>query len=147
MAKQMITVKVEGLKELEGALRQLPKALSRRAMQDILVKAGQPVADHASGIAPKRSGELQKSIAVSPHLTKRQQSQSPKISDVEAYIGVGKSLPQGIFMEFGTSHHGPKPFMRPAWDAKWRSVLEEIKKNMWAVIAKTAERAGRVAGI
>jgi HK97 gp10 family phage protein len=58
-------VKVTGLKELEAALGQLPKAAAKGAMRRALVKGGAPIAQHASAIAPVASGELRGAIQVS----------------------------------------------------------------------------------
>lgn len=140
-----VTVKVEGLKELEKALKELPRATAKNVMKRVLIQAGQPVADQAEGLAPVNTGKLQKSIDIGVKLTRRQKSSSPKQSAVEVYIGVGRSLPQGVFQEFGTAKNPPQPFMRPAWDGNKLGVLEKIKDLTWAEIKKAADRASRKA--
>lgn len=61
-----ITAKVTGLKELEAALLQIDKAATRKALaRRALQKAGQPVADEMSSLAPRDQGVLAGSIAVS----------------------------------------------------------------------------------
>lgn len=136
-------VRVEGLKELEKALKELPRATAKNVMKRVLMKAGQPVADKAEAGAPVRTGALQKAIGIGSKLTRRQKASSPKQSAVEVYIGVGRSLPQGVFQEFGTSRNAPQPFMRPAWDGLGRQVLEDIKTMTWAEIEKAAARLAR----
>lgn len=59
------TVKISGLRELEKALAQLPKATGRAVLKRVLVKAGKPIADMASSLAPRDTGELAGSIKVS----------------------------------------------------------------------------------
>lgn len=138
-------VKVEGLKELEAALKQLPRATAKNVMKRVLMQAGQPVADKAESMAPVKTGKLQKSIDIGSRLTRRQKASSPKQSAVEVYIGVGRSLPQGVFQEFGTVRNGPKPFMRPAWDGLGMQVLDDIKRLTWTEIDKAAARLSRKA--
>lgn len=58
-------VKIEGLKELDAALGQLPKAVARNVLKRALVRAGQPIADTARVMAPVDDGELRDSIVVS----------------------------------------------------------------------------------
>jgi CheY-like chemotaxis protein len=61
---------------------------------------------------------------------------------VELYVGPGQH-PQAITQEFGTSFHPPQPFMRPAWDQTQRPMIEDIKRELWADIQRTAARAAR----
>lgn len=136
-------VKVEGLRELQKALQELPRATAKNVMKRVLMQAGQPVADQAESLAPVKTGRLQKAIGLGSKLTRRQKSTSPKQSAVEVYIGVGRSLPQGVFQEFGTINNGPQPFLRPAWDSNKMGVLEKIKDLTWTEIKKAAERIAR----
>jgi len=57
-------VSVSGLRELDAALGELPKATAKAVLKRVLIKAGQPVADAASAMAPKDTGELAASIQV-----------------------------------------------------------------------------------
>lgn len=59
-----VRVSVSGLRELDAALGELPKATARNVLKRVLIKAGQPVADAASALAPKDTGELSASIKV-----------------------------------------------------------------------------------
>lgn len=59
-----------------------------------------------------------------------------------AYMGPNRD-PKTHFQEFGTAHHGPQPYMRPAWDEHKARVPAEIGKNLWAEIQKTAKRKAR----
>lgn len=57
-------VSVSGLRELDRALGELPKATAKNVLKRVLLKAGQPVADAASAMAPRDTGELAASVAV-----------------------------------------------------------------------------------
>lgn len=141
-------VKVEGLKELQHALSELPKATSTNVLKRALMKAGEPIANQARQMAPDdpTSGgfDLRKSIVVSQRLSRRQKKNTRKESQVEVYIGAGP-LPQAHLQEFGAAHHGPQPFMRPAWDAGQKPALDSIKKSLWEEIDKARVRLAKKA--
>lgn len=139
-------MKVEGLKEVQTALRQLPDATAKNVMRRVLRKAGQPVADRARELAPVDEGDLRDSIVVSTKLSKAQRQKRRKSgkNDVEIFVGAG-AKPHAHLQEFGTSFHPAKPFLRPAWDQLKRQVLDGIKDDMWAEIRKAAERLARKA--
>ncbi|MBB4001591.1 HK97-gp10 family putative phage morphogenesis protein [Aurantimonas endophytica] len=141
------TVKVEGLKELEIALEQLPRSTGKAALRRVLRKAAQPVADAATAKAPRDEGNLQASIGVGTKLTRRQRGVHKKMfkddkASVEIFVGAG-GLPQAITQEFGTVDHGPQAFLRPSWDAHKDGVLDSIKADLWAEIEKAAKRHAR----
>lgn len=60
-----VTVSVSGLKELNDALSELPKATQKSVLLRVLKRAGQPIADAAKGFAREDTGELRESIQVS----------------------------------------------------------------------------------
>ncbi|MGE4339152.1 MAG: HK97-gp10 family putative phage morphogenesis protein [Pigmentiphaga sp.] len=59
---------ISGLKELNAALEGLPKSIQRNALRRVLNRAGEPIAQAASANAPRDTGELRDSIAVSARL-------------------------------------------------------------------------------
>jgi HK97 gp10 family phage protein len=137
------TVHVEGLRELEAALSELPRATGKNVVRRVLLKRAQPVADQMRSAAPREFGNLQTSIGVSTKLSNRQKRQHRKMkADVEVFIGAG-ALPQAHLQEFGTFKEPPQPFARPAWDASKNSVLDGIGKDLWAEIEKAAARLAR----
>lgn len=141
-----ITMKVEGLKEVQTALRQLPDSTAKNVIRRVLRKAGQPIADRARELAPVEHGDLRDSIAVSTKLSKSQRRKHRKggKDDVEVFVGAGPH-PQAHLQEFGTSEFPAQPFLRPAWDQHKRGVLESIKGLMWEEIRKAADRLARKA--
>lgn len=92
-----IKFKIDGLKEIQVALRQLPDATAKNVMRRILRKRAKPIADRAKSLAPVDDGELKDSIAVSTKLNKRQRSRhrKPDKDDVEVFVGAGP-LPQEV---------------------------------------------------
>ena len=142
----MATFKIEGLKDLEQAFKQLEnvnqrKASARRAMK----KAAQPIADKAQQLAPRDFGTLGESITVGTRLSKRQRSQHRKLfrddrAAVEMFVGAGP-LSSAHNQEFGNEKIAPQPFMRPALEATATGYFRPIKDELWADLQKTVKRA------
>jgi HK97 gp10 family phage protein len=158
-------LKVEGLAELKKALEQLPKATARNVQQRVLLKRAQPVVQAAKAKAPVRTGMLRDSIHATTKRPRGRRTASARAfastrgaggsvaeakaaakgaggSLVEVFIGPGR-LAQASLQEFGTRHHPPHPYMRPAWDAEQRRVLDGIADDMWAEISKASARLAR----
>ncbi|MET4634974.1 HK97-gp10 family putative phage morphogenesis protein [Kaistia defluvii] len=162
------TVKVEGLRELEAALSDLPKAVARNTLRRVLKKAGEPIADKARQLAPVKSGKLRDSIVVSPKLgTKAGQKEFAAAMEAglgkeaavgamrdarraakgegsfaEMYVGPGRQ-PHAHLQEFGSVNNRPHPYMRPAWDAHKDEALDIIKGDLGGEIMKAAKRVAK----
>jgi HK97 gp10 family phage protein len=140
-------VRVEGLRELEAALKELPKATGKRVLRNSLRKAAEPIARDAAARAPVDDGTLRDSIGVGTRLTKRQAGLHRKMfrddrASVEMFVGAG-GLAQATQMEFGNFKDSPQPYMRPAWDGNKMQALETIKTELWNEIQKAAARHAR----
>lgn len=136
---------VEGLRELEKALADLPKSTARSAIRRALRSAAEPLVNAAQENAPKLTGELEKSIIVGTRLTKRQARAARKEGKYFSEIHVGTSNPAGVPQEFGTFKEGAQPFMRPAWDGTKDQVLDGIKDSLAEEIEKARARLARKA--
>lgn len=138
-----VKVHVEGLRDLEKALQQLPKANAKAVLRRTLKEAGEPVAKTARALAPEHMGHLRESIDVSTKLSGRQRKLHKKESPVEMFIGPGPD-PAAHLQEFGT---GPgqqaQPFLRPAWDQHKSQVLDTIANRTWYEIEQTAARLAK----
>ena len=148
-----VTVRVEGLRELERALSELPKSTGKAVLRRTLLKAGKPIADAARSMAPddpKTGGnDLRSSIGVGTQLSPRQKKLHRKMfkndkATAEAFAGAGPVL-HAHLQEFGTVNHGPQSFMRPAWDSQKGKALDIIKTEMWTEIEKAAKRLAKKA--
>jgi HK97 gp10 family phage protein len=76
----------------------------KRLLEEMLLHLGEEIASRARTLAPKRTGRLAASIAVS---ALRRGRSGPEIT-------VGAEAREAFFMEFGTYKDRPQPFMRPA---------------------------------
>jgi len=143
------TLKVEGLRELEKALAELPKATAKNVVRKVLKEAAEPMVNAAQSNAPKLSGKLKADIKASTKLAKSQKPKATYIagigyrsqgkSTVEMYVGPGQ-LPQAHLNEFGSRNNTAAPFMRPAFDAEAGGALDHIKSRMGEEIEKSAKR-------
>jgi len=140
-----VTVKVEGLRELEQELERIAKRTTRKSVaRRVLKKEAQPLADLMRQGAPRDDAHLVESIGVSTKLSSRQRGLHRKMgkSAVEMFVGAGP-LPQSHLQEFGTWFHPPQPWVRPAWDQDHRAMLDRISKSLWEEVQKSAARAER----
>jgi HK97 gp10 family phage protein len=134
------TVKVEGLRELDAALSDLPKATSRNVMRRAGIKALEPMAEEMRRRVPVDSGDLKDGIGVSTRNPRRNRRQS----EVEVHAGPGRH-PQAHLREFGGDGNPPEPYVRPAWDGGKIELLDTIKQDLWSEIDKAAARLAKKA--
>lgn len=157
-------MKIEGLKELDKELEKLSRSAGRTVLRNTLKKAAQPIADAAQANAPEDEGRLKASITTSRKLNKSQakaqRAWSAKNGGKDASeIYIGSTDPKAHLIEFGTAprknggkfagtdHPGtsPKPFMRPAFEAKQGETIDIIKTELQQQIIKANARAARAA--
>lgn len=143
-----VTMKLEGFSNFEKELAKLEKLATRRSVaRRALKKAAQPMADLAASMAPTDDGDLKASIGVSTKLSSRQAGMHRKMfrddrAAVEMFVGAGP-LPSAHTQEFGTVHHAPQPFMRPAFDQDHMNLLRRLGEEMSKQIEKAVTRAAR----
>lgn len=151
-------VKVEGLKELANALRELPKAVARNQLRGPVAFAAAQMRDDARRRAPvaaedlgpgrPKPGTLRKSVII---------KRVPTAANRAVYIlGVrhGKQFQKvgkrelnldayyWRFIEFGTSHAAARPFIRPAFEANKRQALDIIVNRLRTGLEAEATRLG-----
>jgi len=160
-----ISMKVEGLKELEDKLiKDLPAAVQKKVMRSALMFALTPIQKAAKAKVPKDSGEVAKAIRKKSLLTR-----SNKFKAEAGIHMTSKRKATGWkwhFIEFGTQAHKVKtkkknvlsgdgvtygkehivpaitaqPFLRPAFAEKSKEALSRFKKQMLKRILKETEK-------
>ena len=149
----MMKLDFEGGRDLEDAMRQLPKATRKAVARRVLKKAAAIFADAMRAGVRVGMGHLRDSIGVGTRLTRRQRAKNRKANpaDVQVFVGPAAdrgspaAVPQSITEEFGTHNQAPHPFARPAWFSKRGEALDLIGREMWVEITKATERARRKA--
>jgi len=135
-------MRIEGLRQVDEALKELPRATSKNVVRRVLRKRGEPVAMLAARLAPVDNADLANSITVGTRLAPRQRSRTPA-DRVEVFVGASSSLAH--LQEFGTRHHAAQPFMRPAFEQLKYQVLDGIQKDLMNEIEKAKARQARKA--
>lgn len=149
-------VKITGAKELEKALLLLSRGAARKAGRTAVRKAAKPILDAAKANVPVRSGRLKKSLQIKF----KRQGRGGDASLMEAEVRVrpgprrqnksGGTVPgsqpnvYGAFVEFGTVHNRPQPFMRPAWEAEGgQSAIDRMGEELGKAIEVEAAKLGK----
>jgi HK97 gp10 family phage protein len=167
-----VKLKIDGLEEIQAALRELPKATAKGVIRRVLLKRAQPIVNDARQKAPVKTGRLRDSItarvrtgggagkaafaeAMRQGASRAEAGQAARAANraaggaVEVLIGPTKDTFYGHLVEFGTEHSAPAPFMRPAWDANKMNVLQGVKDDLWdetkRVVARRAKRLAKAA--
>lgn len=153
----LLQLDMVGVESLQAALLSLPSHLTRkRVLERSLLEEGEPIARDARRLAPRDTGRMAEKIEVSTTLSRRQsRGAKPRVSKGGAvvYIGAGPRGP-AVLAEFGTgpryrwAHRGgftgampATPFMRPAWERGWRTLLDRLGGRIWYELSLAAERA------
>jgi HK97 gp10 family phage protein len=63
-----------------------------------------------------------------------------------AGVFIGSTSPLAHFQEYGTRHHPPQPFMRPAYDARADAARRIIEAGLLEEVRKAVARARGKAG-
>lgn len=164
------SMRIEGMAETSSALAELTKATQRNVMRRVLQRAGEPIAEEARRLVPVASGDLRDSISVLPRVrntvgdaayasaleggatragavtAKRDALRTSNGGSSFAEMFVGPiSLPYAHMIEFGTVNMEPRPYMRPAFDAKSGEAVAIIARDMGKEIDRAAQRTARKA--
>lgn len=138
-------MRIDGLRELDAALGELPKATARAVLRRVGIKALQPMAEAARQLAPDdpatQGNDLKNSITVGTKLNKSQTRLNRKREDKSfAEVFMGPTVAHGVMQEFGTVNHGPQPFMRPAFTSSAEEAIRIVSGELGEEIEKTAKR-------
>lgn len=147
-----LTVKIDGLKELEEQLLSLPQNLARRDVRQALEAGGEVIAEEMRALAPRRTGRLHENIEVKVSLSSKQDAGTAK-------IGPLKKVFYGLMQELGWTsplpksaggtrrdrrgrgmHHPGHPFMRPAFESRKDAALETIIRTLRAGIQRAIKK-------
>ncbi len=117
----MANLELEGIENLLTEVEKLGQAGSR-IENKALREAGEVVKEAIQMAAPRRTGTLKASIAVSNVKTK------DGVKQVE--VGPGKDGWYGKFVEFGTVKMRAKPFMAPGYEVSKSEAMAAIEKEL-----------------
>lgn len=132
MAKPFFDFKIEGNKELEKILKELPKAAATSVLKRGLQISAKPLVTAARANAPKGTGTMARSVRAFIMTRTR----------VQAAVAIGPAEEHfyGVFLEFGTSSIPTQPWLRPAWDTNKRTITNTLRKNLFSALDSFAKR-------
>lgn len=171
MAVSTTTVRVEGLDGVLAALKKLPPEIVSRAGGPVklsLKEAAELLRDEAKGNVrriidePNIDGELSDSTGLLLLSIQAKRSRVPRGKNGEAYVvGIkrGQKYPEsrqgqkggitavqvGRLLEYGTENRAPKPWLRPAFDAKGGAALSLFVKRLRERTQKVIDKISREA--
>lgn len=161
------SVKVTGLREMNSALKKLDAKVANKISRAGIAEAAKVMRKEMRERAPRDSGNLRKNIKYKLRRFQRrgftgtvgvtrkafyagfiEYGSSPHRLPAEK-IGRGRgkrknnakiSFDGGVFS--GANHPGisPKPFLRPAFEAKKEAAIKSIGVKIWALIKKEASK-------
>lgn len=154
-----VTIKVDGLREIGEAMRELGRETAMKVASSMTSAGAGVIRKEAIRLAPEHDephevdgvlvqpGNLKRNI-VRKKLGKRDHSlTSMHIVTVRGRKKDGYAARYGRLQEFGTVHHPPQPFLRPAFDTKKRAAVDAMKKagerRIKAATRKAALKAKR----
>lgn len=155
------TVRVEGLRELGEAMRELGTEVSEKIAHAMVSKAARMVRDEAKKAAPVRTGFMKQNIIVK----KMRKSETDLTSEYRmgvrkykvkyadtrfnvrkgragTYYGVDDAY-YWRYLEFGTVKMAPRPFIRPAFENNRMRAVDEMKRVGQRRIEAAAKKAAK----
>lgn len=156
-----ISANVQGLSELESALRSLGAEMGAKTLRSALRDAAKPIEDYMLANAPVGSIERQvktrtgKAVRITPgflrskikrrtRLNKRGVAGRHFNADEVAMVRVGVfRLPYVVHVEYGTSKARAQPFIRPALFATQDEVLSLVRERLHHRIKLAARRLAK----
>lgn len=148
-----VFMKVDGFRDIEKALAELPRGTAKGVARRVMKKELQPVAAMAEALWPGANQVMKISSQVKG-------SQLGDVSFRESKsttnMFVGATEPHAHLVEWGTGPRyqkagrytgmmPPQPFLQPAWDLYKGGALEGLGKRMWEEISKTVARRAKKA--
>lgn len=111
---------IEGLDEFHSALNDVASALAGQALQQCTRAAAQLILDEALQRVPVLRGDVHDLLGLLSHHGPTTATTAVQV----AQSGPGGVAHEAIFLEYGTEHMAPQPFMRPAFEAAQAAALQ-----------------------
>lgn len=140
-----VTVKIEGLADLNRRLTQLPKAIQGRPLRTAVAAGGRVIQQEAKARVPVDTGLVRDRIRV---MSMRQEQRNARAEVVVGVRRVEKNTRRTDpfywrFIEFGTRFKPARPFLRPALENKRTEAVDAIRERLAKRIEIEAQKLGR----
>ena len=137
-----VSVKIEGLKELERKMIALGPKISRQALKSALVSGAMVIKKEAQLMAPSQTGRLRRAMYI-----KKMGKPNPFAENVIFGVRHGRKMSKRdldayywSFLEFGTKFIKQMSFVRNAFQKAQRPALEKIKEVLAQKISKLVKQ-------
>lgn len=120
--------RMHGLKELQDSLNRLPDQLRENALKNASAAAARVIRDEAKRRVKVNTGQLRDSIVVSR--TFKEKGRKVRLRGAVVLGIQGAARYYAHLVEFGSSRLQPRPFMRPAMEAKAREALDAMAARL-----------------
>lgn len=156
-----ITIKLEGIGEVDKALKQLEEDFGAKTAQaKVLVpavrEAMRPVLLDARQNAPEDTGDLSRSLLVEARRPTKRDRRSKYVTQTDTVIAAvttasGKKLAKmgiksdarAIAQEFGTARHPAQPYLRPALEANAQNTINRLAEILARRIQQYRAKMGK----
>jgi len=136
-----IRVEIKGSKELQNALKKIPKNATRRSLAKAAKAGAEPILRSAKQKAPVDTGRLRDSLRSTFAYQSSRAVRVQVASSLKPKKGSWHSY--DYYQEFGTSFHPAQPFMRPAVDEQHENAVEQTRKTMEEAVLEEVKKLGR----
>src|SRR3546814_10708825 len=107
-----MSLKVDGLRELDRALSELPKATQGNVLKRTLLRGAEPVEAAAKSKVKKFTGALERDIETSTKLPSRQAGAARRAGKSQSEVHIGVDDPAGVQTELGNAHQAAEPWFK-----------------------------------
>lgn len=156
-------MKVDGLKALDNALKQLPLELQRKELRGAIAKSSKILKNEIIAKAPVKTGKLRDNVYAAFSKSKSDVGRATYVVGVrngkkrkyantrrnrqlnrvgQRYETDGAAF-YWRFIEFGTKFMPARPFIRPAFESTRVDVVNSIKTNLGKSIKKLEKKYNR----
>lgn len=159
MSDQIISIKIEGLKELDAKLREFGPKVAENGLRAATRAAAVVFANALKGAAPVKTGLLKANLVASKRRASganhARYAARVKPGPIKKYVSnrsnkrmnrVGQKYQTegpafyARFVEYGTSKWRGHPFMRQAFGASYDSALDAFKKRLRKAVDDAAKK-------
>lgn len=143
----MMEMRVDGLKELQDDLLQLPDKIGGQVLQRSLSSAALPIMNEARDRVPLAhqayklyGGGMADPGWLKSRIVRKKVRQSNNSAEVIVTIKDQRQAYFWRFIEFGTSKLVARPFLRPAFEAKSHEAVDRFAQSLADAIDQARRR-------
>lgn len=149
-----VTIKIDGLKELEDALMMMAEEVATKRGAAALRKTANTFRDELKEVVPVsdgptvrhrrlKSGEVRSYDYGHLRDNIRVQKGKPRKAHTVLYQVTAGNAFWGKFLEYGTRFMRPRPWMRPLFDRRKHALTEELKARLLREVELETRRQER----